>query len=57
MKTEEKSRTKLVVTKSLIAQADEVASAHEQFNLHYVVGGRAALYQLLGRMFALVQQS
>jgi len=56
MKTEEKSRTKLVVTKSLIAQADEVASAHEQFNLQYVVGGRAALYQLLGRMLSLVQQ-
>ena len=56
MKTQENSRTKLVVTKSLIAQADEVASAHEQFNLQYVVGGRAALYQLLGRMFALVQQ-
>lgn len=56
MKTEEKLRTKLVVTKSLIAQADEVASAHEQFNLQYVVGGRAALYQLLGRMLSLVQQ-
>ncbi len=56
MKTEENSHTKLVVTKSLIAQADEVASAHEQFNLQYVVGGRVALYQLLGRMFALVQQ-
>jgi uncharacterized protein (DUF2164 family) len=56
MKPEEKSRTKLVVTKSLIAQADEVASAHEQFNLQYVVGGRAALYQLLGRMLSLVQQ-
>lgn len=46
----------LVVTKTLIAQADEIASAHEHFTTHYVVGGRVALYELLGRMLAVVRQ-
>lgn len=44
----------LVVTKTLIGQADEIAAAHEHFTTHYVVGGRMALYSLLGQMLALI---
>jgi len=44
----------LVVTKTLIGQADEIAAAHEHFTTHYVVGGRMALYSLLGEMLALI---
>lgn len=42
------------VTKTLIGQADDIAAAHEQFTTHYVVGGRMALYTLLGEMLRVV---
>ena len=42
------------VTKTLIGQADDIAAAHEQFTTHYVVGGRMALYTLLGDMLKVV---
>lgn len=48
---EEKSQ--LVITKSLVCQADDLAKEHEQFNTNYIVGGRLALYELLGKMFDL----
>ena len=48
---EEKSQ--LVITKSLVCQADDLAEEHEQFNANYIVGGRLALYELLGKIFDL----
>lgn len=46
----------LVVTKTLIGQADELAEVHEHFKTHYVVGGRLALYNLLGQMLELANK-
>ena len=46
----------LVVTKSLIGQAEDLAAEHEAFNTNYVIGGRHALYSLLGKIAALVEQ-
>jgi hypothetical protein len=46
----------LVVTKTLVGKADEIAAAHEHFTTHYVVGGRMALYGLLGQMLALINE-
>lgn len=48
--------TQLIVTKSLIGQAEELATEHEQFNEQYVVNGRKALYALLEKIFLLAQQ-
>lgn len=47
-------KQQLEVTKTLIGQADDIAAAHEQFTTHYVVGGRMALYTLLGEMLKVV---
>ena len=47
-------KQQLEVTKTLIGQADDIAAAHEQFTTHYVVGGRIALYALLGEMLKVV---
>ncbi len=44
----------LVVTKTLVGKADEIAAAHEHFTTHYVVGGRMALYKLLGDMLSVI---
>lgn len=44
----------LTVSKSLIDQADDLALEHENFNTHYVIGGRAALYALLQKIYELV---
>ena len=46
----------LVVTKTLIGQAEDLAAEHEAFNTNYVIGGRKALYSLLGKIAALVEQ-
>lgn len=46
----------LVVTKSLIGQAEDLAAEHEAFNTNYVIGGRKALYDLLGKIAVLVEQ-
>ena len=44
----------LSTVKTLIAQADDIAAAHEQFNTQYVIGGRMALYTLIGDMLRVV---
>jgi len=43
----------IVITKSLICKADDLAEEHEKFNTNYIVGGRIALYELLGKIFDL----
>ncbi|MCD8503548.1 MAG: hypothetical protein LRY53_08075 [Burkholderiaceae bacterium] len=45
-----------VINHSPLDMADEVAREHEEFTVKYVVGGRLALYDLLGKMLATVQQ-
>lgn len=44
------------VTPTLIGQADALAVEHENFHDHYIVGGRAALYELLGKIYGLAEQ-
>lgn len=46
----------VVVTKTLIGQAEDLAAEHEAFNTNYVIGGRQALYSLIGKIAALVEQ-
>lgn len=46
--------SKLVVNKSLIGKANNLASEHESFNEKYIVGGRRVLYELLAKMLELV---
>lgn len=46
----------LIVTKSLIGQAEDLAAEHELFNEQYVVNGRKALYKLLDKIFQLAEQ-
>jgi hypothetical protein len=46
----------LVVTKTLISQAEDLAAEHEEFNTNYVIGGRKALYNLLGKIAVLVER-
>jgi hypothetical protein len=48
--------TNLIVTQSLIGQAEELAAEHEQFNEQYVVNGRKALYGLLEKIYNLAVQ-
>jgi len=45
-----------VITKNIMSQADDLAEEHEQFNSHYIIGGRLALYDLLAKILALYQQ-
>ena len=42
------------VSKTLIAQADDLALEHERFHTNYVIAGRMALYALLGKIYELV---
>lgn len=49
-------KSNLVVTKSLIGEAEDLAAEHEAFNTNYVIGGRKALYSLLGKISALVER-
>lgn len=44
----------ILVTKTLIGQADDLAAAHEHFTEQYVTAGRMALYELLGQMLVLI---
>lgn len=44
----------LAVSKSHIDQANDLALEHENFNTHYVIGGRVALYALLQKIYELV---
>ncbi len=46
----------IIVSKTLVGQADDLAVAHEHFTTHYVVAGRLALYDLLGQMLDLVNK-
>ena len=46
----------LVVSRSLIAQADDLAAEHELFTEQYVIGGRKALYELLANIYILVDR-
>jgi len=43
----------VVITKTLIGQADDLAIEHEHFHGQYIVAGRKALYELLGKIYAL----
>jgi hypothetical protein len=45
---------KVKVSKTLIAQADDLAVEHERFHTNYVIAGRMALYALLGKIYELV---
>lgn len=51
--TNESCSKNVVVSKTLIRQADDLANEHEQFNERYILGGRIALYELLGKMYSL----
>lgn len=48
--------TGLVISKSLIGQANELALEHEEFNDRYIVAGRLALYELLTKIYELVER-
>ncbi|WP_062310715.1 hypothetical protein [Polynucleobacter sinensis] len=48
--------TGLVISKSLIGQANDLAREHEQFNDRYIVAGRLALYELLTKIYELVER-
>ena len=44
----------VVISKSLIGQANDLAIEHETFNTNYIIGGRQALYSLLAKILDLV---
>lgn len=44
------------IAPAIIMQADDLAVEHENFHDHYIVGGRAALYELLGKIYRLAEQ-
>lgn len=46
----------LIISKTLIGQADDLAQEHEHFHDYYIVAGRKALYELLGKIYALSEQ-
>jgi len=48
-------KSHLVITKSLVCQADDLAEEHEQC-MGYIVTGRYALYELLGKIYGLYKQ-
>lgn len=48
--------TVVIVSKTLIGQADQLAQEHEHFHDQYIVAGRKALYELLGKIYALSEQ-
>jgi len=41
------------IAKTLIGRADDLAFEHEKFHTNYVVAGRIALYELLGKIYTL----
>ena len=49
-------QSQIVISKSLVCQADDLAEEHEQFNANYLVAGRVALYGLLAKIYALYKQ-
>ena len=42
--------TNLIVTQSLMTKAIDLAEAHNEFHAQYVIGGRKALYEMLGNI-------
>lgn len=50
------SQTQLKIVKTLIGQADDLAREHEEFNDRYIISGRKALYELLGKIYALAEK-
>ena len=46
----------LVANKSLISQAEELATEHDLFNDQYIVTGRRKLYELLSKIMGLAEQ-
>ncbi|MBU3620348.1 hypothetical protein [Polynucleobacter sp. CS-Odin-A6] len=50
------STSPIVITKTLIGQADDLAREHEEFNDRFIISGRKALYELLGKIYALAEQ-
>ena len=52
----EEGQSPLIITKTLVCQADDLAEEHEQFNTSYIVAGRIALYELLAKMYGLYRQ-
>jgi len=56
IKSVDQSHLPLVITKTLIGQADDLAREHEEFNDRYIISGRKALYELLGKIYALAEQ-
>ncbi len=46
----------LVVNKSLISQAEELATEHDLFNDQYIITGRRKLYELLSKIMRLAEQ-
>jgi hypothetical protein len=51
-----KKSSQLMITKTLISQAEELAQEHEDFQTTYIVAGRKALYELIGRIYGLAEQ-
>ena len=43
------------INKTLIGKADDLAREHEEFNEKYIVSGRKALYELLGKIYSLAE--
>lgn len=50
------TNSNLQIAKTLMGQADNLALEHENFHDHYIIGGRTALYELLGKIYALAEQ-
>ncbi len=48
--------SELVIAKTLVSEADDLAGEYESFHNNYIVAGRAALYQSLGKMYSLAQK-
>jgi hypothetical protein len=46
----------VVVNKSLISQAEELATEHDLFNDKYIITGRRKLYELLSKIMGLAEQ-
>ncbi len=46
----------VVINKSLISQAEELATEHDLFNDKYIITGRQKLYELLSKIMALAEQ-
>jgi len=50
------NETALTITKTILKQAEELAQEHEDFQMTYIVAGRKALYELIGKIYGLAEQ-